>query len=389
MKLFVMKFICLAVFVSGICILALQYDVEALMEFRQEVVAFLPKTLEGSLDWFWLGHGIGIGMILLGGYGFLPQLKRRKERVITYKGAHGDIVLHLRPIRKVLLKIMRKMPEVYSIKLDVKPDVDGRRACICADVVLKNVAALGARRCAKMVADCLSATARDVLGLEDLSTVRVNVRDVHIDIIATGRQMREQIAIREEEEAAAYALAHPPVASVTLDESSTNNRPDVLADAVIGSSENQIECACLAGASTDVSLTVPTTVGNAFESQEPPVESTTELPTDQFKNAFDSQEPSPDHETQGCISEQPQEPDTTSQVEEEIELCVVEREVIPLPPLTEEEVVEVKSDEDTRDEEAEEIPEAEGITEEILNHDETEPPSSEEPEEEESKEDSY
>jgi len=231
MKLTVMKLVCLLALLGGIFILGLIFNVnEARMAYDQ-VMSLWPKEADGTLNLRLPGGIAAALLVLLGGYGFLPRLRSRKEKVITYRGAHGDIALQLKPIRKVLLKVMRKMPEVYSIKLAVKPDKDGRRASILADVVLKNSAALGARRCAKMVTDCLTATAKDVLGLEELSAVRVNIKGVHLNVGATGRQMREQVVLRaEEEESAAYALAHPPVASVTLDEHSTDNRPLVLAE---------------------------------------------------------------------------------------------------------------------------------------------------------------
>lgn len=230
MKLAVMKLVCLAALLGGIVILCLVFNVEQVEEYYQQVMNLLPKQEDGAPNLWLPTIIIGVLLVVLGGYGFLPRLRGKRNNIITYRGTHGDIILQLKPIRKVLLRVMRKMPEVYSIKLDVRPDKDRRRACIEADVVLKNSAALGARRCAKMVADCLSATARDVLGLEDLSMIRVNVKGVHVDIIATGRQMREQLALREEEESAAYALAHPPAASVSLDEDSTENRPAGIVD---------------------------------------------------------------------------------------------------------------------------------------------------------------
>ena len=259
MKLAVMKIVCLLVVLGSVVTLGLVFDIGPVQQFVDQGIEMLPTQVDGTLNLRLPASVAAIILLLVAGYGLLPRLRGRKNSIITYRGSHGDIVLQLKPIRKVLLKVMRKMPEVYSIKLNVKPDADGRKACILADVVLKNSAALGARRCAKMVADCLAATSRDVLGLEDLSTVRVNVKGVHVDIIATGRQMREQLALREDEEAAAYALAHPPAASVTLDEDSTDNRPSPAPDAPASeaapASENSVECEeeCAAVEEEDVS----------------------------------------------------------------------------------------------------------------------------------------
>ncbi|NLV43576.1 MAG: hypothetical protein GXY07_03625 [Candidatus Hydrogenedentes bacterium] len=231
MKLTVMKLICLLVLLGGIFILALTFDLEQAQLVQDKVISLWPKQNDGALNLRLPGGIAGALLVLLGGYGLLPRLPRGKDKAITFRGPQGDISVQLKPVHKVLLKVMRKMPEVYSIKIAVKPDADKRRASITADVVLKNCAALGARRCAKMVADCLAATAKEVLGLDDLSAIRVNIKGVHVDIGATGRQMRELVALNTEEaESTAYALAHPPVASVTLDEHSTDNRPVAMAE---------------------------------------------------------------------------------------------------------------------------------------------------------------
>lgn len=231
MKLTVMKLICLLVLLGGIFILALTFDLEQAQLVQDKVISLWPKQNDGALNLRLPGGIAGALLVLLGGYGLLPRLPRGKDKAITFRGPQGDISVQLKPVHKVLLKVMRKMPEVYSIKIAVKPDADKRRASITADVVLKNCAALGARRCAKMVADCLAATAKEVLGLDDLSAIRVNIKGVHVDIGATGRQMREMVALNaQEEESTAYALAHPPVASVTLDEHSTDNRPVALTE---------------------------------------------------------------------------------------------------------------------------------------------------------------
>lgn len=196
MKLTIMKLICLLVLLGGIFILCLVFDVEQAQLARDYVLNLWPTQGDGTLNLRLPGIVIGVIFIVIGGYGFIPRLGGRSSKSITYTSEQGDVNVELKPVRKTLLKVMRKMPEVYSIKLDVKPDKDGQRACIVADVVLKNSTALGANRCAKMVADCLATTAREVLAIEDLSTVRVNIKGVHVDAAETGRLMREQLAAR-------------------------------------------------------------------------------------------------------------------------------------------------------------------------------------------------
>lgn len=226
MKLTVMKVVCLLVLISGIFILGLTFDLEQAQQVQNKALEFWPKQTDGSLNLRLPGIVCGVILVLLGAYGFFPRFVLGRKKTITFRGAHGDITLELKYVRKILLKVMRKMPEIYAINLQVKPDADKRRALICADVVLKNCASIGTRRCAKMVAHCLASTASDVLGLEDLSTIQLNIKGIHVNAAAVGKQMREQIAAAMSgEETGAYALAHPPVSSVTLDEDSTDNTP--------------------------------------------------------------------------------------------------------------------------------------------------------------------
>ena len=162
------------------------------------------------------GMVLGITAILIGGYGS-ARCKRNKS--ITYASAQGDINIQLKPVRKTLLKVMRKMPEVYSIDLDVKPDKQKKNASIIADVVLKNSTAMGANRVAKMMADYLAATAREVLAVENLSAVRVNIKGIRVNAKKAGCAMREHLAAKAEG-AEAYAphgtaQATPPAAPST------------------------------------------------------------------------------------------------------------------------------------------------------------------------------
>lgn len=219
MKLAIMKLVCLLVMLGGVFMLGLVLDVDYAQQALDHVLAYWPTQGDGSLNLRMPGIIAGILLFLIGLYGFLPKLPSCKTPTITYKGANGDIVLELKPLQKVLLKMMRRMPEVYSINLKVQPDKDGKRAIVNADVVLKNCAALGARHCAKIVAECIASTARDLLGIEDLTTVRVNVKGIRLDAAATSKQIREQMEIRKEQTADTCAVTPPPVAAAAAAES--------------------------------------------------------------------------------------------------------------------------------------------------------------------------
>ncbi len=212
MKLATMKIVCLLALVSGVFMVGLVLDISYAQIAYERALESWPRQESGDLNLRVPGAVLGVLFIVLGLYGLLPKIPVSRSGAITYKGANGDIVLQLAPIRKVLLKMMRRMPEVYSIDLNLRPDSDERRARIDADVVLKNCAAQGARQCAKIVAACLTTTAQGLLGLEDLSAVRINIKGVHVDIGAAGKQVREQLQMQQAEEAAACALARTSVA---------------------------------------------------------------------------------------------------------------------------------------------------------------------------------
>ncbi len=225
MKLTVMKLVCLVVLLCGIFILCLLYDVEEANQALRYILRQWPKQADGSRDLYLPGMIAGIVMCVVGGYGFLPRLCRRKAKTVTYAGSQGEIKVELKPARKMLLKVMRKMPEIYSIKVALKPDKEGKRIGIQADVVLRNSAALGANQCAKRVADYLTTAAKEVLAIEEVNSVRVNIKGVHGSASKTGRQLREHVVRKEEEEAIAYALTPAALNAVSPGEDSTDNRP--------------------------------------------------------------------------------------------------------------------------------------------------------------------
>jgi hypothetical protein len=220
MKLTVMKLICLLVLLGGVFLLCLIFDVQEAQQGRDYILSIWPRQGDGSLNLRLPGMILGIVLVVVGAYGFLPRIPCRKGKTITYPSAQGDIQIQLKPVRKALTKVMRKMPEVYAINLDVKPDKDGKHASIIADVVLRNSTTLAANRCARMVADYLAATAREVLAVENLGTVRVNVKGVHVNASKAGRQMREQVAANAEK--AAYA-PHTAINDIPAEAVSTDN----------------------------------------------------------------------------------------------------------------------------------------------------------------------
>ncbi|MCK5861703.1 MAG: hypothetical protein KAH38_04410 [Candidatus Hydrogenedentes bacterium] len=210
MKLATMKIICLLAFLGGGYMLGLVFDIGYVQQAHEQILQKWPTQENDLLNLRLPGTIAGVLLLLVGLYGLLPKFPARKNATITFKDVNGDVTLQLKPIRKVLQKVMKRMPEVYSIKLDVLPDSNGQHARIEADVILKNCAALGARQCAKIVAECLATTARDLLGLEDLSTVCLNVKGIHVDAAATGKQIRDQLALKQPEIGTPCASPCPP-----------------------------------------------------------------------------------------------------------------------------------------------------------------------------------
>ena len=362
MKLAIMKAVCLLAFVSGLFMLGLVLDVNYAQIAYEYALEHWPQQESGELNLRIPGAIFGILLIAGGLYGVLPIIPSKRNAVITFKGPNGDIVLQLRPIQKVLLKMMRRMPEVYTIKVDVRPDNDGRRARIDADVVLQNCAALGARQCAKIVAACLTTTAQGLLGLEDLSAVCVNVKGVHVDVAATGKQIREHLSMQQPDQdaMAAYALAHAPISAVTMqdndedaaegetDKADAAQQPDETDDQTDPGAEAQEEEASEAAPDETVGEDAeadtaeedeeadhapPATVADDATAEEPPSELPQATEDEEVTVSEQASEPPADSYADDAVAA----PETAAE-DAAVATDVMDEEDIELPPLVDRDV---------------------------------------------------
>ena len=329
MKLGILKLISLLVLLGGVYMLGLVLDVDYAQQAQGYVLEYWPTQEDGSLNLRMPGIAAGILLVLVGLYGFLPKLPSRKNKTITFRGVNNEITLELKPIQKMLLKIMRRMPEVYSIEVDICPDREGRRALIDAKVVLQNCAALGARQTLKMVEENIYSTASGLLGLEDC-VVNMTLKGVHVDPAASGKQIREQLELRQQDATAARETSAQVAAEHTVQPPETNAQPKTATE-----SEEDTQAEADAIEEPDDS--------SAEQVQ------ATAVPDEASEDATQEVDPDEDQETDAVEEEQP----ATSVTEEHAEaLPVVEDEQnenpdpemsdtlhgIDLPPLAEEDV---------------------------------------------------
>ncbi len=187
MKLFFLKLVSLFSFLGTLLILLLAFGVEP----AAEGFAALRPYLSGEGEAFALapaGYLTAVAILLLSLYALLPRMPRKRQTLV-FPGDHGDIVLQLDTVRATLSKILRNMEEVRSIKLDVAPNGDGTQAVISADVVLNRVPGLSTREATRRVSHYIRHAAGNVLGLEDLATIRLNVVGVKVNAKASSKDL--------------------------------------------------------------------------------------------------------------------------------------------------------------------------------------------------------
>ncbi len=132
--------------------------------------------------WTQYGFAFGLMAVLAGLIGLLPSGRRRTHNVISFPGVHGDVTIELDSVESTLTRMVNKMPEVKKIRIRVIPAEDRRRVRVKADVlVYKGASASSARELANRITDYLTDTAVNMLGVEDVTTVDLNVRGIVVD----------------------------------------------------------------------------------------------------------------------------------------------------------------------------------------------------------------
>ncbi len=176
-------------------------------------------TEGGALDWQRVGFIASAIFILVGVNGLFFR-KYSGAGKISFHTDHGEMVIELATIQKTLERVITALPEVRRARVRVTPEKDGRRVHVQAQVTLQNCAEQGLRKTVHLVSDCISEAVRSAMGLEDLATVQLVVKGVHVDARATARRLHDEAETRTERQGTdmAAALARPPISSVTMEE---------------------------------------------------------------------------------------------------------------------------------------------------------------------------
>jgi len=151
--------------------------------------------------------GAAVILFLLALLGLLPlSRERRPKSTICFPGIHGNVTIELDSVEANLSRVVSKMPEVKKIKVKVSPSEDNHRAVVSADVLMyKGTGSASARDTANRIGDFLMDAAVNILGVEEVTKVDLNVRDIIIDAKSlSAGHVRGPFAKHEE----------PPVAAI-------------------------------------------------------------------------------------------------------------------------------------------------------------------------------
>jgi hypothetical protein len=235
MRTLALKLLSLLVLLAGLLLAAAVMDPTGTvmgMLYRLPDLAAAPVE-GGVIDWRLVGAVAGVSFALLGLTGLLPA-RRRGAGTISFRGDRSEVVIELGPIQKTLAKVIYSLPDVRRARVRVKPEKDGRRVQVRAEVTLQNCSEHGLRKTANLVSACISEAVGKSMGLEDLATVQLVIRGVHVDARATARRLHDEMESRAEQESTTLevAVAHPPISSVTMEDLKTTD-PEPAAPVVL------------------------------------------------------------------------------------------------------------------------------------------------------------
>ena len=169
-QIVITKLLCILVFLLGIAIAVMWWRHSALSGFLH---FFLTDV------WRVCGLAIGVAIAFISLPALFPLRKPGRKKTISFAGSQGQVAIELDSIEATLGRVVGKMPEVKRIAVTVVPSEDSRRAQVTADVVIKKGSEpVGARVIANRISDYLAQTAVDILGVEDVTTVDLNVRSI-------------------------------------------------------------------------------------------------------------------------------------------------------------------------------------------------------------------
>mgnify|MGYP000950549119 CR=1 FL=1 len=163
-------------------------------------------------------------LIVLAFVGIMPLKKKKRPRnTISFPGIRGDVSIELDSVEANLGRVIGKMPEVKKIKVKVAPSEDNRRAVVSADVLMyKGASGVSAHEIANRIAEFLNDAAVNILGVDEVTKVNLNVRDIIVNAkqLAAVKQREAQPKLEEttpapaeEGEPVAVAIGEAPEAA--------------------------------------------------------------------------------------------------------------------------------------------------------------------------------
>jgi len=214
MKLFLMKLCSLLVVLQGALLLAWYLGLAPVNEY---VVRYYGQLLQNeTVPPLVVEIVVCAVLITLGLVAFLPGGRSRSmRRSVVIKTEHGQVAVQLEALRPALMKVLRRMPEVRKVKLEIKP-VKGRgKAHVIAHVWLRQQASLNVSQHVDLITRHIAETTVKLLGLEHL---------VEIDVIVDGIKVNAKLAARE-----VLSNADQLRARIAAEEVSTSNTTAALA----------------------------------------------------------------------------------------------------------------------------------------------------------------
>jgi len=168
--------VCIAVCLCGFLIMGHLFGVEILQTLYAKIEsAFGAKLLLLFAAAF---------MVVFGAAGIkLPMRTPPSERKIIFHSEYGDIEIQLNSVERNIQRVLKKLPEIYKVKVRVFADETQEHAIVEADCVLcqNPDTPEHARQVAKRIGGYIALMARKTMGLEELATIKVNVVNVHYD----------------------------------------------------------------------------------------------------------------------------------------------------------------------------------------------------------------
>ena len=186
------KVLMLGLMVQGALLLLHLYGVEPIRGAIEGFIASIPQEAGAEEEKKLLGLIAGWVMVALGLIGVAPLPNWRRNRAVTFRSGHGNITIQMDSVYRTMHKIVNRMPEVRSCRLDIQPSPDGTVVCIKADARLYKLPRQRARATAMRVSDIIADAAMNFLGLEDLVSLDLNIQDFTVDIEESCKALLEE-----------------------------------------------------------------------------------------------------------------------------------------------------------------------------------------------------